>query len=361
MFEGGALNNGKVVAGMFTRNYLTSDSAFSNWRGIQITLDKSDNVTWAVAGSAAFRTAISAKGTQTAKSDPTASGTSVTFIDTISQDAQGVITATKKTVRTFVKSGSDAASGLVPAPSTTAGTTKFLREDATWQTALTSHQDISGKKNTQSAVSDPSASGTSVTFIATISQNAQGVISPTKKTVRTFTKSGSDAATGLVPAPSTTAGTTKFLCEDATWKTALTSHQDISGKKNTQTAKSDPSASGTSTSFIATISQNAQGVITATKKNVVESFSIPASGSKTFNVGNSFRGIIFVVGGSTDSQDVIVVYSTSAGAIAYSRALGGQQLSSAITVTTGTGTIKLANSKTYALNSYVMVFGGSVS
>ena len=32
----------------------------------------------------------------------------------------------------FVKSGSTAAAGLVPKPSTTAGTTKYLREDATW-------------------------------------------------------------------------------------------------------------------------------------------------------------------------------------------------------------------------------------
>jgi hypothetical protein len=33
-----------------------------------------------------------------------------------------------------------------------------------------------------------------------------------------FTKSGTGAAAGFVPAPSTTAGTTKFLCEDGTWK-----------------------------------------------------------------------------------------------------------------------------------------------
>ena len=37
------------------------------------------------------------------------------------------------TYSTFVKSGSGAAAGLVPKPSTTAGTTKYLREDGTWQ------------------------------------------------------------------------------------------------------------------------------------------------------------------------------------------------------------------------------------
>ena len=40
---------------------------------------------------------------------------------------------TNTTYGNFVKSGSGAAAGLVPAPSTTAGTTKYLREDGTWQ------------------------------------------------------------------------------------------------------------------------------------------------------------------------------------------------------------------------------------
>ena len=42
---------------------------------------------------------------------------------------------------------------------------------------------IDSLKAVQSAVSDPSASGTSITFIATISQNTNGEITVTKKTV----------------------------------------------------------------------------------------------------------------------------------------------------------------------------------
>lgn len=38
------------------------------------------------------------------------------------------------TYSNFVKSGTGAKAGLVPAPSTTAGTTKYLREDGTWTT-----------------------------------------------------------------------------------------------------------------------------------------------------------------------------------------------------------------------------------
>lgn len=56
---------------------------------------------------------------------------------------------------------------------------------------LTAHQDLSGKKNTQSAVSDPTASGNAVEFISGITQNEQGVISPVKKTVRSATTSQS--------------------------------------------------------------------------------------------------------------------------------------------------------------------------
>lgn len=84
-------------------------------------------------------------------------------------DASGNVT-----LAPFSASGSTAASGLVPAPSTTAGTTKYLREDATW-------------------------------------------VVPPNTTYSSFVKSGSTAASGLVPAPSTTAGTTKYLREDATW------------------------------------------------------------------------------------------------------------------------------------------------
>lgn len=54
---------------------------------------------------------------------------------TITPDATNdkiTIKATDTTYSNFVKSGSSAKAGLVPAPSTTAGTTKYLREDGTW-------------------------------------------------------------------------------------------------------------------------------------------------------------------------------------------------------------------------------------
>lgn len=65
----------------------------------------------------------------------------------------------------------------VDLPKTGGGTARFVDEDE--------------KKNLQTAVTDPTASGTEISFIDTISQDAQGVITPTKKTVRTATQSQS--------------------------------------------------------------------------------------------------------------------------------------------------------------------------
>lgn len=53
----------------------------------------------------------------------------------------------------------------------------------------------------------------------------------TPSSYSTFVKSGTGAAEGLVPSPSTTAGTTKFLCEDATWKVPYT-HPTTAGNKH---------------------------------------------------------------------------------------------------------------------------------
>ncbi|MBO5604918.1 MAG: hypothetical protein J5915_05995 [Acidaminococcaceae bacterium] len=117
---------------------------------------------------------------------------------------------------TFVKSGSGAKAGLVPSPDTTAGTTKYLREDGTWQTppdtnTVYTHPTTAGNKHIPSGGSSGqilrwSADGTAVWG------------NDNNTTYSVFVKSGSGAKAGLVPSPGTTAGTTKFLREDATWQ-----------------------------------------------------------------------------------------------------------------------------------------------
>jgi hypothetical protein len=74
----------------------------------------------------------------------------------------------------FVASGASHAQGIVPDPGASAGTTRFLREDATWAVPA----------------------GGSV-----------------------FVASGASHAAGLVPDPGVTAGTARYLREDATWTT----------------------------------------------------------------------------------------------------------------------------------------------
>lgn len=92
------------------------------------------------------------KTKQTAKTDPTASGTAVSFIDTIAQNANGDITATKKTVRTMGAASSSAAgsTGLVPAPA--AGKQgSFLRGDGTW-VVPTNTMNTAGSTDTSSKI-----------------------------------------------------------------------------------------------------------------------------------------------------------------------------------------------------------------
>ena len=75
-------------------------------------------------------------GTTKASTSTTVSGWTAGAVQMFTYDGTGWIRDywSNTTYSTFKASGTDAASGLVPKPSTTAGTTKFLREDATWAT-----------------------------------------------------------------------------------------------------------------------------------------------------------------------------------------------------------------------------------
>lgn len=193
------------------------------------------------------------KGTQTPVSDPAANGNAVAFIDTISQAADGTITPTKKNVREMSAASSSAAgaSGLVPAPAA-GDQTKFLRGDKTWQVPTNTDT-----KNTAGSTND---SGVKKFLIGAKEQSANP---------QTFSQSGCYI------------GTDNCLYSGGT--KVLTGHQNISGKKNTQSAVSDPSASGTSLTFISGISQNTQGVISPAKKTV--STMVGATGSSAGSAG----------------------------------------------------------------------------
>lgn len=69
---------------------------------------------------------------------------------------------------------------------------------------------------TQGVYTNASGVVTAMTYTLAKSVPADAVFTDT--TYSDFGASGANAAAGLVPSPGSTAGTTKFLCEDATWK-----------------------------------------------------------------------------------------------------------------------------------------------
>lgn len=144
------------------------------------------------------------------------------------------------------------------------GNKEFVWNGSKWELL----GDEGSYKVKQSAVADPSASGTSKTFIATISQDANGKITATKKTVSTMSAATASAAgsTGLVPAPG--AGKqNSFLRGDGTWQTPYT--------HPSHTAK---------TSGLYKITVDAQGHVsaaTAVAKSDITALGIPGSDTNT--------------------------------------------------------------------------------
>jgi len=116
------------------------------------------------------------------------------------------------TYSNFVKSGTGAKAGLVPAPSTTAGTTKYLREDGTWT--------VPPNTNTWTALKGATSSA--------------------------------DGTAGYAPAPPKDGYNTKYLRADGTWVVPPTN-------TGPQGPKGDTGAAGTNatiTSASATVDAN---------------------------------------------------------------------------------------------------------
>ena len=83
------------------------------------------------------------------------------------------LTTQDTTYSNFVKSGSGAKAGLVPSPGTTAGTTKYLREDGTWQvppdhTYTVNNATLTIKKNGSNVATFTSNASSNVTANITV-------------------------------------------------------------------------------------------------------------------------------------------------------------------------------------------------
>lgn len=146
----------------------------------------------------------------------TKSGSTITLTGSDGSTTSVTDSDTNTTYSEFVKSGSGAKSGLVPAPSTTAGTTKYLREDGTWSippdnNTVYTHPTTSGNKHIPSGGSSGqilrwSADGTAV-WGADNNTTYSDMVGATSSAAGTH---------GLVPAPAS-GKQASFLRGDGTW------------------------------------------------------------------------------------------------------------------------------------------------
>lgn len=97
---------------------------------------------------------------------------------------------TDTTYSNFVKSGTGAKAGLVPAPSTTAGTTKYLREDGAWKTPPDTKTSVVNNNTTTEPGSaldarqaNPNIEGTMAASIAQINSNLKNAFMVTNETI----------------------------------------------------------------------------------------------------------------------------------------------------------------------------------
>ena len=226
---------------------------------------------------------------QASKSDPTASGTTITAIDTIEQNTNGEITATKKTIRSATTSQTGVVQlagsigSTVASENNKAATEKAVRDAIN---ALDGNATSSDGKNVQVKVTttDGIVSAVNITTDNTENKNNK-VISwtstttdthyPSEKLVKDSLDGKADKVTGTFTADN-------FAALDANGNIKDSGHKH-SDYKTVQSAKTDPTASGVSLTFIDTISQNTNGEITATKRTVDVLSTYASDGTKPVN------------------------------------------------------------------------------
>ena len=258
------------------------------------------------------------KTKQTAVASPTTTSSSDTtaFIDSISQDTNGVISVTKSNVQfPDYSSTYKSLQTTVSTPNAEGNATAFIdsiSQDAQGKIAISkknisfpdysnTYQPKGNYKFTQTAVISPNASGNAVAFIDTIAQDAQGKIIATKKNVQ-------------FPDYSNT-------------------YQPKGNYKLIQSEVKSPTVSGNATAFIDTIAQDANGKITVTKKNVNLSSKI----DKANPTGTGYLSLNAAA--TPGSYSVATGYSTTASGIA-ATALGSTTTASAdYALATGYGTL----------------------
>ena len=266
------------------------------------------------------------KTKQAAVSDPTVSGNTISFIDTISQDANGVITPTKKTVSLSSAVDSDAEDAAA-----TPKAVKLAYEHADSVVSdLDAEVTSTDGTNVQVKVTQANGKIAGVNITTDNTESVNNKVSsfqaapddahyPSEKLVSdSLDLKANKSEMTVTPGTGANADKTTIQLKTGTLATVLTAHQDITGKadkvsratagnfagldsngnlvdsgksysdlegtfKTRQTAKVSPAASGSALSFIDTVSQDENGEITATKKTVTVDSTYSSAGTNPVN------------------------------------------------------------------------------
>lgn len=87
------------------------------------------------------------------------------------------------------------------------------------------------------------------------------------------------------------------------------------------------------------------------------SSSLPGNGSKTITIGNDTRCEITIIGGSVNVLDKVIVNSSGSGTVNFKQT----ENASAITVTSGTNSLTIANTNGITSGLYIFVYSGTVT
>lgn len=229
---------------------------------------------------------------QTSVSDPIVPGSgtteSISFIDTITQNTNGEITPTKKNVRVATTSQTGVVQlqgsiGSSESSDTTAATPKAVRDAIN---ALDGNATSTEGTNVQVKVTSTNGIVSAVNITTDNTENKNNKVTswtstttndhyPSEKLVKDSLDGKADKVTGTFTADN-------FAALDANGNIKDSGHKH-SDYKTVQTAKTDPTASGVSLTFIDTISQDANGEITATKRTVDVLSTYASDGTKPVN------------------------------------------------------------------------------
>ena len=282
------------------------------------------------------------KTKQAAVSDPTASGNAISFIDTISQDTNGVIAPTKKTV-----SLSSAVDSEAEDAAATPKAVKLAYEHADSVVSdLDAEVTSTDGTNVQVKVTQANGKIAGVNIATDNTENVNNKVSsfqaapddmhyPSEKLVKdSLDLKANKSEMTVTPGTGANADKTTIQLKTGTTATVLTAHQDITGKadkvnsatdgnfagldsngnlvdsgksysdlegtfKTRQPAKVSPAASGSALSFIDTVSQDENGEITATKKTVTVDSTYSSAGTNPVN-GKAVAAAI----GTLDVNDI---------------------------------------------------------